>query len=69
MTDPHRLYPVRCAACGLLLGTVYARHADDLGALHAPKCTATVAEYDQALAAVAMAQKTGDTSDLEKRLA
>lgn len=67
--DPNRLYKLRCAACNLLLGTVFPRHADTLGEAHATKCHATIAEYDQALAAVAVAKMTGDTSELERRLA
>lgn len=59
-----KLYTMRCAACNLDLGRVTQDQADDIGADHAPHCTATVAEYDQALARVKHALATGDTSRL-----
>ena len=59
-----KLYLLKCAACDLDLGQVTQDQADDVGADHAPHCTATVAEYDQALARVKHALVTGDTSGL-----
>ena len=59
-----KLYTLRCAACDAVLGRVQEHQADHIGYLHAQRCPATVAEYDQALARVKHALVTGDTSRL-----
>ena len=64
--DPNHVYKVLCAACNKHLGSVLPRHADTLQDIHAPRCTATIAQYDQALARVKHALITGDTTALRR---
>ena len=59
-----KLFTLKCAACGLDLGKVQRHQSDHVYELHMPRCTATVAQYDQALARVKHALITGDTSEL-----
>ena len=66
--DPNHIYDVVCAACNRHLGSVLPRHADTLQDIHAPRCTATIAQYDQALARVKHALITGDTTALRRAL-
>ena len=66
--NPNHIYDVVCAACNKHLGSVLPRHADTLQDIHAPRCTATIAQYDQALARVKHALITGDTTALRRAL-
>jgi|694.fasta_scaffold95603_6 hypothetical protein len=62
--DPNRVYRVVCPGCGQLLGRVYARHADHITMLHAPRCPITETEHAKTIEDMRFAEATGWTEHL-----
>lgn len=65
--DRNKVWRVVCAGCGQVLGYAYARHAEHLTLVHAPRCPITEAQHAQAVEDVKFAQATGWTEHLPDR--
>lgn len=64
VADPNKIWRVVCPGCGQVLGHVYARHADHLALMHAPRCLITEEQHAQTIEDMKFAEATGWTGHL-----